>query len=117
MSAPAPAPSKPPAPRVFEDALREFKKQLPAKDLAYFEAVGLKDVEETIEKIELEQKAKKRMQNLTRIKPFLHAIEQYSKIIEVFLNATILLAFVWVGPFIVPIDCILQLLIITLGAH
>ncbi|KAF8429162.1 hypothetical protein EV426DRAFT_210872 [Tirmania nivea] len=93
----SPASSKPLAPRVFDDALREFKKQLPAKDLAYFEAVGLQDVEETIKKIELEQRAKRRMQNLTRIQPFLQVIAQYGKVIEVFLNASTLIAFVW-GP-------------------
>lgn len=98
-----PTPPKLPAPKVFEDALREFKKQLSAKDLAYFEAVNLKDVEETIEKIELEQKAKKRMQNLARIKPFLHAIDQYGKVIEVFLNASMLIAFVWVSHW--PFHC------------
>jgi len=102
---PAPLPSSgaptqpPPLPgsNIFEDALRDFKKGLSKKELAQFQWVDLKDVEETIKGIERDQKMKKKMQNLARIKPFLDGMKQYGKIIEVFLNTSNIISYIWVS--------------------
>lgn len=82
---------------IFEEALRDFKKGLSKKELGYFESVDLQDVEHTIKKIEFDQKQRKKMQNLARIKPFLDTMKQYGKIIEVFLNNSDIIAYIWVS--------------------
>jgi hypothetical protein len=45
----------------------------------------------------VEQGRRKELMNLTRIRRFLEAMDQYGKVIEVFLNASSMLCFVW-GP-------------------
>ena len=92
-----PAIPPPPGSRIFEDALSNFKKGLSKKELAQFQCVDFKDVEDTIKSIERDQKGKKKMQNIARIKPFLDAMNQYGKIIEVFLNASNIIAYIWVS--------------------
>jgi len=94
------APAQPPplpGSKVFEDALSDFRKGLSKKELAQFQWVDFKDVEETIKGIERDQKMKKKMQNLARIKPFLEGMRQYGKIIEVFLNTSNIIAYIWVS--------------------
>jgi len=86
-----------PSSRIFEDALNEFKKGLSKKELAQFQCVDFKDVEETIKSIERDQKMKKKMQNIARIKPFIEGMRQYGEIIEVFLNTSNIIAYIWVS--------------------
>jgi len=86
-----------PGSRIFEDALSDFKKGLSKRELAQFQCVDFKDVEETIKGIERNQKMKKKMQNIARIKPFLEGMRQYGKIIEVFLNTSTIVAYIWVS--------------------
>ena len=92
-----PAQPPPPGSRIFEEALRDFKKGLSKKELAQFQNVDFKDVEDTIKNIERDQKMKKKMQNIERIKPFLHAMRQYGQIVEVFLNISNIVAYIWVS--------------------
>ena len=91
-----PATSKPQPPRIFEQTLERFKKRLTAKELESFQTADLHDIQDALATIQLEQKMEERMQNLNRIRPFLDAMQQYGKVIEVFLNASKLLAFIWV---------------------
>ena len=94
------APAQPPplpGSKIFEDALSDFKKDLSKKELEQFQCVDFKDVEETIEKIEHDQNMRKKMQNLARIKPFIEGMRQYGKIIEVFLNGSNIIAYIWVS--------------------
>jgi len=93
-----------PGSKVFEDALSDFRKGLSKKELAQFQWVDFKDVEETIRGIERDQKMKKKMQNLARIKPFLEGMKQYGKIIEVFLNTSNIVAYIWVSSQTVDIS-------------
>jgi len=90
-------PSPLPGSKVFEDALSDFRKGLSKKEIVQFQWVDFKDVEETIRGIEHDQKMKKKMQNLARIKPFLEGMKQYGKIIEVFLNTSNIIAYIWVS--------------------
>jgi len=59
--------------------------------------MDFKDVEETIRRIERDQRMKKKMQNLVRIKPFLEGMKQYGGIIEVFLNTSNIIVYIWVS--------------------
>ena len=91
--------AKPPPPgsRIFEDALSDFKTSLSKKELAQFQCVDFKDVEDTIKNIERDQKGKKKMQNIARIKPFLDAMNQYGKIVEAFFNSSNIIVYIWVS--------------------
>jgi len=87
----------PPGSTIFEEALRDFKRGLSKKELARFQCVDFKDVEDTITNIQRDQTKKKKMQNIARIMPFLNAMRQYGKVIEMFLNASNIIAYIWVS--------------------
>ena len=50
-----------------------------------------------IEKIQEKQKATRSYRNLRRIEPFVTGMKEYGKVIELFTNASPVVAFVWVG--------------------
>lgn len=80
----------------FQRALARFKSQLSPGEQEEFGFTSLRDVQKTIVNIQSTQGSERKMRNLTRIKAFLEAMEQYGKIVEVFLNTSEFLAFVWV---------------------
>lgn len=80
----------------FQRALARFKDHLSPAEQEEFRLTSLEDLHDTINQIQNTQGSERRMRNLTRIKGFLEAMEQYSKVVEVFLNASDILAFVWV---------------------
>lgn len=80
----------------FQRALSRFKIALTPAEENDFRFSSLQDVYDAISKIQQEQTARKELANLNRIGPFLEGIEQYGKIIEVFLNTSNILAFIWV---------------------
>lgn len=81
----------------FERALNSFQTRLTSSERAQFKVATLDDLKVTILAIQAEQRARKEMIHLGRIQSFLEAMEQFGKVIEVFLNTTNMLAFVW-GP-------------------
>ena len=81
----------------FQSALSSFKKRLTQKELDEFSISTLEDVRQTIARIQSEQGSQKAMMNLTRIQSFLEAMDQFGKVVEVFLNVSEFVAFVW-GP-------------------
>ena len=82
--------------RGFQRALVRFTDQLSSDEKRDFEFSTLEEVYDVIEQIQNVHGSERKMRNLTRIKSFLEAMEQYGKVIEVFLNSASLLAFVWV---------------------
>lgn len=82
--------------RGFQRALVRFTDRLSPEEREEFQVSTLEDVYDIIEQIQSVHGSERRMRNLTRIRSFLEAMEQYGKVIEVFLNAADLLAFVWV---------------------
>ena len=80
----------------FQRALTRFKCHLSAAEQEDFGVTSLEDVQRTIAQIQQTQGSEKRMRNLTRIKAFIEAMEQYGKVVEVFLNVSDIIAFVWV---------------------
>lgn len=83
----------------FEIALEEFKKnaQLGPDDVKEFRFTGLDSLRSTIKRIQAEQEAKRRMRNMKRLEPFLQTMEQYGQTVDVFVNTSEILAFVWVS--------------------
>ncbi|KAK9774284.1 putative C2H2-type domain-containing protein [Seiridium cardinale] len=83
----------------FETVLEDFKKnaQLTPKQSEDFKFDSLDGLRSTIHTIQNEQAAKKRMRHMKRLEPFLRTMEQYGKVVEIFVNTSEVLAFVW-GP-------------------
>jgi transcriptional/translational regulatory protein YebC/TACO1 len=81
----------------FENALATFKSRLTEKELEHFRETRLQDVKIQIKHIQDDRENLKQNQNMTRLSSFLEAMEQFGKIVDVFLNASPFVAFVW-GP-------------------
>jgi hypothetical protein len=81
----------------FKQVLDDFKKRLNPDELAKFSVTTLGDLQNAAINLQEKQRKSKTAQNLKRIEPFLQAMAQYKEIIEVFLNTSSLLCFVW-GP-------------------
>jgi hypothetical protein len=81
----------------FEAILLRFKNHLTPKELTSFQFSTLEDVQSVIARIQDEQGNQKSMMDFSRIQSFLEAMGQFGEVIEVFLNASELVGFVW-GP-------------------
>ncbi|KAF2181728.1 hypothetical protein K469DRAFT_691815 [Zopfia rhizophila CBS 207.26] len=81
----------------FQTALEKFKRRLSKEELKSVEQTSYEDVVRELGRIQMEQEQLKSMLNLARIETFLEAGYQYGKILEVFLNASPVVCFVW-GP-------------------
>ena len=83
----------------FRQVLTDFKNSLTKEQKDDFELSTLEDLQAAIDAIQKKQASEKKMRNLNRLKSFLEAMEQYGKVIEVFLNTSCFIAFIWVWPF------------------
>lgn len=90
---------------VFEKLLDAFeaKAGLSPAELHDFKLTFLHDLKVQISIIQNEQRKSKKMIYLKRIAPFLDAMKQYGKAIEVFLNIHEVLAFIWVSEALFPL--------------
>ncbi|KAK2782046.1 hypothetical protein FQN53_000222 [Emmonsiellopsis sp. PD_33] len=86
-----------PAGIVFQRALDKIKSQLSEEEKAEFTNTKLEDVRQAAYDIQLQHGGPKEMKTMIRIQGFLEAMEQYGKVIEVFLNSSIMVGFIW-GP-------------------
>lgn len=81
----------------FETALSEFQSELRPKDKPKFRNTTYSHVKNEVEGIQTRLMQQRRGKNLVRLKSFLEAIDQFGKVVEVFGNASLLVAFVWVN--------------------
>ena len=97
--APAPAPAGPPNSNAtaFERLLDEFKKELKKKDRDNFQMTTYEGLSQAIGEIQKKQQSERRMQNMTRLKKFTEAINEYGKVIETFCNSSQFVPFIWVS--------------------
>ncbi|KLP15177.1 uncharacterized protein LW94_11398 [Fusarium fujikuroi] len=91
--------SRPPLPKPngFQRALADFQNRLKPAERQQFKVTTLDELKVTILAIQSQQRSRKKMMHMGRLVPFLEAMEQFGKVIEVFLNVSEVLAFVW-GP-------------------
>jgi DNA-binding SARP family transcriptional activator len=80
----------------FRQALKGFTDTLTLDEADDFRLSSLDDLRTAILEIQAKQASEKRMRDLTRLQSFLEAMEQYGNIIDIFLNTTEFVAFVWV---------------------
>jgi hypothetical protein len=84
----------------FRQALARFSTSLTAEEESDFKLSSLNDVYETIQDIQERHGSARQLRNLTRIQGFLEGMDQFGKVVEVFLNTSEVLAFVWVRTII-----------------
>jgi hypothetical protein len=78
-------------------AVDKFTKDNSKANLAQFTNTTYDELRNAINQIQSKQHARRELRNFARIQSFLEAMEQFGKVIEVFLNVADPLAFVW-GP-------------------
>jgi len=61
-----------------------------------FKLTTLDDLQNTVLDIQERKAASKTMRYVARMRPFLEAMDQFGKVVEVFLNASQFLAYIWV---------------------
>ncbi|XDG08069.1 hypothetical protein ABKA04_007684 [Annulohypoxylon sp. FPYF3050] len=83
----------------FEQVVRDFKlnANLTQNELQDFQFTKLEDVQKAMVDLQKKQSEDKRLRYMKRLEPFLETMSEYGKVIEVFVNASEILAFVW-GP-------------------
>jgi hypothetical protein len=81
----------------FQTVVSKFRSRLSKAELDDFKFCSLKDVQQAITDIQAQQDKRRGMRNLSRILGFLEAMKQFGAVVEVFLNTSDILAFVW-GP-------------------
>lgn len=81
----------------FQAAVSNFRSRLSKAELDDFKFCSLKDVQQAIIDIQAQQDKRRETRNLSRILGFLEAMNQFGTVVEVFLNTSEILAFVW-GP-------------------
>ena len=95
---------------VFQQALDDFQKPLSEDARNQIMYTTLEDLQRCISDIQNKHNIARRSRNMGRLKPFLEAMEQYGKVIEVFLNASQILCFVWVSFWIDRVQhCVLTI--------
>jgi len=79
----------------FRDALAGFRMSLTEKQRTEFRTCSLRDVEDTIHRIQTPLAATRSQRNMQKISGFLEGMEQLGKVVEVFLNVDNTVAFIW----------------------
>lgn len=88
-----------PSPDSFERALNTFKQSLSPTLTRQFSICTLQDVKTAIRDIQQKegQAQDGRLRNMARLKAFIEAMEEFGKVVEIFLNANEFVCFIWVG--------------------
>jgi len=85
-----------PLPGIFKQTIADLKQSLTAEQARDFRFTTFEDLQETISGLQTKHILDRANRNLNRVKPFLEAVKQWGKVIEVFVNASDMVAFVWV---------------------
>ena len=81
----------------FQLVLEKFKASLTDSEKSQFQLTTLHDLHVAIEEIQRKQASEKRLQGMQRLEVFLEGMKEYDKVIQVFVNSTQILAFIWVS--------------------
>jgi hypothetical protein len=81
---------------LFSLYLQSFVETLTDEQKNEFKFSTLEDFQAAIVAIQTRQSSVRKMRNLARLRCFLEAMDQYGKVIEVFVNASELVCFIWV---------------------
>lgn len=81
----------------FRTALASFSSHLTPEQKQDFQFTTLDDVHKAVLTIQAQQAKRNEMMNMPRIQSFLEAMDSFGKVVEVFLNSSEFLPFIW-GP-------------------
>lgn len=81
----------------FRRTLASFSAQLAPEQMEDFKFTKLEDVQVAVMTIQAQQEKRMEMMNMKRIQSFLEAMDGFRKVVEVFLNSSMFLPFIW-GP-------------------
>jgi len=81
----------------FERVAKAFRANLRSDELQCFKLSELGDLRTILASIEEQQDKKRGLAYMKRVEPFINTMLEFGKIVEVFLNVTDVLAFVWVS--------------------
>lgn len=84
---------------LFDAAVKDFQDELPDRDEFDFRGIEtIDDVYKEIDRTQDEQGRKGTLRNMKRIEPFLACLEQYSGVLDTFVQVKAnVLALIWVG--------------------
>ncbi|KAI0376807.1 hypothetical protein F5Y04DRAFT_273551 [Hypomontagnella monticulosa] len=85
--------------REFNQALENFKAsaELSEEELQSFQFTKIEDVQASMMTLQRQQSKSKRLRYMRRLEPFFNTMVEYGKVIEVFVNTSEMLAFIWVA--------------------
>lgn len=99
-------PSGPPTPEgSLHRAIDKFKANLSAEQLRLFSICNQDDVYRTVAEIQKKHGPQRTLRNMQRIGAFLEAMDHLGKSVEVFLNLSPFVCFIWVSTYY-PVSCL-----------
>lgn len=106
----------PAASTAFDEALFSFKQGLTDTEKLDFAQTTIDDVLKAAKEIQDKQGKRSLLRNLNRIKPYIAGLEQFSRVIEVFVQAKPeIMAFIWVFTELARM-VVLKLILVVLGS-
>lgn len=99
---PSSTPTVPPLPTKsssskIANAIRQFKSRLRGDELIITQNTTVDDLRRDMRRVQAEQEGRRDLRNMRRIQGCIEAMDQFGKVIEVFLNVSDAVAYVW-GP-------------------
>lgn len=86
-----------PVEKGFQECLKKFKARLSKREHDNFKLTTLEDLRQAVLQIQEKQAARSESMNLPRVLGFLEGFKQFGLVVEVFLNSSEFVAFIW-GP-------------------
>ncbi|KAI0907154.1 WD40 repeat-like protein [Ustulina deusta] len=86
-----------PRPDSFQKALTRFKNTLDPSLVNEFSVCNLRDVRDVCQDIQNTHGREGRLRYMERIKAFIEAMEQFGKVIELFVNVSEIVCFIWIA--------------------
>ena len=81
----------------FSRSLEAFRRRLSAEDIEKLELTTFEDLQNAIRQVQSDQAQRRTLRNLNKIKPLLHFLQDYARVIEQFVSVKPdFLAFIWV---------------------
>jgi hypothetical protein len=81
----------------YTRVINKFRARLTGPEFTAIDATTYEELCRTLSRVQREQQVRGESMNLARIQRFLEAMQQFGQVIEIFLNVSNVVAFVW-GP-------------------
>ncbi len=85
-----------PNPEAFQRALTKFCSSLSPSQAQGFRNCSLKEVQDTVRDLQIKQGPGGKLRYLGRLSAFVEAIDQFGKVLDLFVNSNDLVCFIWV---------------------